>query len=117
MKTETKVFSSLPTVVSEWITADHGLTDEKGRKIGGRAVIESTTHGTISVRIQSLRDGIGYGAGRRPTFYRTPELARKAALRKLQLQANRYQRGADGNKLTDEDGIDGPFNRRMERAQ
>lgn len=115
MNTTTTSFAPTGSaLVSEWIVVDHGIIDDKGRKIGGRADLQSTGIGTeVRVLIQSTRDGVAFGATRRPTRYRSPDVARKAAVAKLKLQRARVRAKWESDALTDEDGIDGPFARRM----
>lgn len=73
------------------ITADHGMVDSKGRRLGGYAEIKSGDLG-IAVRIYSTRDGKQFGASfPRPTVHARGEMAaaRKQALKSLAAQGAR----------------------------
>src|SRR5438874_7250975 len=72
---------------------DHGILDEKGRRVGGTASIfqvpaDSTywpsLRGQFMLEVGATRDGRGYGASSRGTVY--PDLTRAvlAAIRKLE---------------------------------
>lgn len=91
MITVTKSFSDNPSIVNEHICVDHGIVDEHGRKIGGRAELTGTLTGAVGVRIQSTRDGVAFGATRKAVFYRDARAARIAAVNKLQKQRERVR--------------------------
>lgn len=65
--------------------AHHGVVDEKGRKVGGRANIWPQLGG-YAVTIQGTRDGVAFGSSRRATYYPKLERARAAAAAKLNVQ-------------------------------
>jgi len=86
------------------LAADHGITDEKGRAIGGIAYIgetgkwdrESETFipdGGYCFRVQAARDGKDFGATTRSNKARcvTIEGAMEGARRALITQGNRYR--------------------------
>lgn len=72
------------------VALDHGLTDEKGRKLGGRASIVGETCGW-GVRIHATRDGVEFGASRRLTRWRSRDEAIDAAKAKLIAQGKKYR--------------------------
>lgn len=76
--------SVLAPGVEKW-HADHGCLDNKGRKIGGRVIID-VRGSSFVLDVQITRDGILYGASRRVSTYGTLDDARAAALEKLQRQ-------------------------------
>ena len=65
--------------------AHHGVIDEKGRKVGGRAEIWPLFSG-YAVKIHATRDGVAFGATRRASMYRDLEKACNAAVGKLNVQ-------------------------------
>lgn len=97
------------------LTVDHGLVDEKSRKVGGKARIDPTNLRFWSHRIEltaeelaggfegpvvpgfevsifALRDGNGYGAIPTSTIYRTLEEAEAHADKGLINQHKSYQK-------------------------
>lgn len=74
-----------------WI-ADHGVVDERGRKVGGRVAITPSLGSTYLIRIIGLRDGVRFGASRRATHCATPKEARALAADKLMRQRSQFQR-------------------------
>lgn len=100
-----------PGIVIEYYTSatvDYGARDEKGRKVGGYAVIESVTPQAWKVRVYSARDGQKFGAIPRATYYDTLDEAKHGAARSLnrarkralKKQADRCQ-GHPGDGQTD----------------
>jgi hypothetical protein len=79
--------------------AEHGLVDEKGRKVGGRAVVwKNNGDGLFYVMLYATRDGVLFGASPTKYYYRVmPEIgsAREGALAILAAQGKRYARQAD----------------------
>lgn len=86
----------------ETIKASHGLTDEKGRQVGGKAEItkhEGANGPEYHVYIQAERDGAKFGAlptggvqGSISSKHSSLEEARAAANKGLDAQKNRYEK-------------------------
>lgn len=75
---------------------DHGVVDDRGRKIGGQ--IRMRKVGTqIGVRIQATRDGVTFGSSRLEEWADTLEKAYAMAERKLRRQRDQYQRKYPGD--------------------
>lgn len=76
-----------------WSTTDvvdFGVTDEKGRTVGGIGVVESREDGSFRVSSQAMRDGRKFGAiPRSSTFVGTLEGAQALALSKLDAACKR----------------------------
>ncbi len=71
--------------------ADHGVVDEKGRKVGGRVTIEPQGIAQFSVRIQAMRDGVVFGACRRAHLCTNIEHAHDVATRKVIAQRKAFR--------------------------
>jgi len=77
------------------LKVNHDRIDEKGRVIGGVAVVRG--HGIVwTVEIQATRDGQAYGAYHRGSEYQTLSLAQQAGLRGLLKQRQKYQKKYPG---------------------
>lgn len=77
------------------LVADHGVRDDKGRKIGGRVDIDPGTginSGTFTVRVHATRDGVTFGALRKASRYKNVREALEAATRKVLEQRKAYAR-------------------------
>lgn len=107
-----KVFSNPSLTWVQWgehnirsNTVEYGLRDDKGRSIGGYAVIEYGTFykygpdyklesvvrtGAVFLRTQATRDGKTYGAIANRTECSSLEQAKTLAEKKLQTAAKRY---------------------------
>lgn len=84
------------------ISAEHGIVDEKGRAVGGFAVVSECRRWSIArsdyefvegweVRILATRNGNIYGSAfPRPSKYPTLDEAKAAAERGLAAQGRRY---------------------------
>ncbi len=73
--------------------ADHGVVDEKGRKVGGRVKVNTITGSSqLTVRIIATRDGIEFGAIRRSESCTNLEHAHEVATRKLAAQRKAFAR-------------------------
>lgn len=81
--------------VETW-TMDHGLVDDRGRKLGGIVQIGARS-GQHSVSIHATRDGVPYGALRRVEWCSSLERARKLAETKLRRQREGYRRKFPGD--------------------
>lgn len=99
MSHETKPHASIPhctvTVFGDGVETwrmDHGLVDEKNRKIGGRAAITGATSGVFELRIHATRDGVEFGALRRATVCTSLAEARAMAGLKLLRQRQAFER-------------------------
>ena len=75
-------------------TVDYGLADARGRSIGGYATID---HGSnfrnkdaFYLSVRATRDGQSFGALPRPTEYKTLELAKAGAAKKIAEAQKRY---------------------------
>jgi hypothetical protein len=81
------------TTPTHWRTdnVDHGLVDEKGRKIGGRATVYvSSIDGNFYAYAHATRDGQSFGAIPRATKCASLEQAQRFAISKLNSQRARY---------------------------
>ena len=117
-----------PDEAIDTLTADHGLTDCKGRRMGGVAWLSYAARyrcslcgtinhwgccadsrnggarihertGEISLRVMPTRDGKPFGASSGATHYPTIEAARAAVVKKFAAQLTRYRRLAASGKL------------------
>ena len=101
-------------IIIKSIKRDHGLVDAKGRAIGGEAILkkleadeidpvaagyswyystaDKKAPGEYKLFVYATRNGVGYGASPRGTFYKTAEAALVAAEKALVAQGKRYAR-------------------------
>jgi hypothetical protein len=77
---------------------DHGLVDDRGRKIGGRVQLHPAGYGSaVNVSIMPTRDGVRFGASHGHKQYDTLEQAHHAAEAGLVRQRKAFARKFPGN--------------------
>lgn len=79
--------------------AAHGVTDSKGRAIGGMATIAAYPDGKIFLTVMATRDGKTFGAGQSGKRCATLEQAKALATQKFAAQAQRYRALAERHRL------------------